>query len=362
MGKTSPELNKLREKIDALDTQLLELLNRRAQYALDVAGVKRDENADAQCYRPEREAKILRRLVAENKGPLSEETVVRLFREITSVCRALEDSLKIGYLGPPGTFTEEAARKHFGNAVETVGLKDIKDIFCSAESREIAYGVVPVENSIEGVVTHTLDEFITSPLRIVGEIHLTIHQNLLSTAADMGEVKEVFGHRQALAQCRRWLTGNLPHIRQTEVSSSSEATKRALNGKGSAAVAGEGAAKHYEVPILARKIEDQGDNTTRFLIVGDHDVAPSGEDKTSLLVSLHNRPGALVELLKPLQKYDVSMTRIESRPAGRANWEYVFFIDVQGHREDDTLKKALDELKAESSLFKLLGSYPRATV
>lgn len=359
--KLSSSLRGIRDKIDRIDGKILELLNRRAQHAVRISSLKKKNEPGVQCYRPERETELLRRLMRDNAGPLSDESIAAVFREIMSACRALEEEIQVGYLGPPGTFTEEATHKHFGQAVKAVGLKDIPDVFRAVESGEIAYGVVPVENSIEGVVTHTLDQFIVSPLHVVGEVQLAVHHHLLTRAADVKKIKEVFAHRQAFSQCRRWLTERLSHAVLTEVSSSSEATRRAAGNKTTAAIGGASAAAHYDVPILARRLEDHADNTTRFLVIGNHEVPSTGDDKTSLLVSLRNQPGALLELLQPLAKHKVSMTRIESRPAGRTNWEYVFFLDIEGHRDNARQKKALRELKTMASLFKLLGSYPRAT-
>lgn len=353
-------LENLRKKIDELDASILRLLNRRARYACEIADLKRDRDDDAPIYRPEREAQLLRRLLANNEGPLPDHDVVGVFREITSVCRALEAPLSVGYLGPPGTFTEEAALKHFGSAMRAKGLKNIDDVFRAVEVGEMAYGVVPIENSIEGAVTHTLDQFIVSPLKVVGEIHLQVHQHLLSRAGKIGDIKKVLSHRQSLAQCRHWLAENLPSVVTEEVSSNAEAVRCANEDDTVAAIAGIGAAHHYNVPVLARNLENRPDNTTRFLIIGAHEVPASGKDKTSLLVSIHDRAGALLELLEPLAKHNVSMTHIESRPAGNVKWEYVFFLDVIGHHSDEALSRALIELKQRSSLLKLLGSYPEA--
>lgn len=361
-GKSASGLADLRKRIDAIDSDILKLLNRRAGYAVKIASVKENNDPDKPRYRPGREAELLRRIVKENKGPLVTENIETIFREVMSACRALEVKSDVAYLGPSGTFTEEAAYKHFGSAISAVGTKDIADVFHAVESGKATYGVVPVENSIEGMVTHTLDRFIVSPLKVVGEVQLAVKQNLLSKSTTLKQIKKVFAHTQALSQCRRWLLTNMPNATLIEVSSSGEAAKRASKNKMTAAIAGVSAARHYDIPVLAREIEDEPDNTTRFLVIGEHDVPRSGDDKTSLLASLANRPGALLKLLEPLSDNGISMTRIESRPAGSANWEYVFFFDIEGHRSDKACKKALEQLEKRASFFKLLGSYPRAII
>ena len=355
------ELEKLRSRIDKLDQQILELISARARCASDVGMIKRADNGgDGQFYRPEREAQILRQIAEQNPGPLSADVVVRLFRELMSACLALEQPLKIAFLGPAGTFTEEAAMKHFGNSVQTAAMASIDEVFREVESGAAHYGVVPVENSTEGVVTHTLDNFMRSPLKIVGEVELRIHHCLLSKGVNIEDLKIIYSHQQSLAQCRKWLDSNLGSIERKAVSSNSQAAVNASKEQGAAAVASRSAAEKYELNVLASNIEDMPENSTRFLIIGKIDAGVSGKDKTSLLVSAPNRAGALYRLLEPFAKNQVSMTRIESRPSHGANWEYVFFLDLVGHVDDLPLQNALQELEQEAEMVKVLGSYPKA--
>jgi chorismate mutase / prephenate dehydratase len=354
------ELLALRWKIDAVDERLLELINERAGYALQVAAAKMAAGEIDCFHRPEREAEVLRGIAAKNLGPLSDEAVKRFFRELMSECLALEKPLTVAFLGPEGTFTQQAAYKHFGHAIAAVPLPAIDEIFRAVESGSCQYGVVPVENSTDGVITHTLDSFLKSPLVIAGEVHLRIHHNLLSHAADLGGVDEVLSHQQSLAQCREWLDRYLPGARRTAVSSNAEAARIAAANERSAAIAGEVAAPIYGLAILERNIEDEPDNTTRFLVIGRNPVGPTGFDKTSLLVSTRNHPGALYRMLEPFARYGISMTKIESRPSMRGTWDYVFFIDIDGHRADEALAGALAELEGSVTMLKVLGSYPKA--
>ncbi|MEJ2061387.1 MAG: prephenate dehydratase [Gammaproteobacteria bacterium] len=356
------ELNGLRARIDELDAQLLTLISERARCAQDVAHVKQAAGGEPAFYRPEREAQVLRKIIEQNPGPLSGEEIARLFREIMSACLALEQPMRIAYFGPAGTFTQAAALKHFGHSVNTVPLSSIDEVFREVEAGTADYGVVPVENSTEGVVSHTLDMFLQSPLKICGEVLLRIHHHLLSTQTDMSKIKRVYSHQQSLAQCREWLDAKLPQAERVSGISNAEAARRAKAEPDAAAIAGEAAAELYELQVLARNIEDHPDNTTRFLIIGRQQVSPSGRDKTSLLVSTANRPGSLFKLIEPLARNGVSMTRIESRPSHCVNWEYVFFLDLEGHAQDANVSHALKDLSAEADLCKVLGSYPRAVL
>ncbi len=358
MSKT-PGLDKLRAKIDALDEELLALLNRRAGLALDVAEIKRNDGQDGAFYRPEREAQILREIARRNPGPLPDEAVCRLFREVISACLALEEPLTVAYLGPQGTFTQEAALKHFGHAVASTPMATIDEVFRAVESGEASFGVVPVENSTEGVVNHTLDMFITSPLGICGEVELRVHHQLLSRETKLEQVARVYAHNQALAQCREWLQSHLRDAATQAVNSNAEAARLAVQESGAAAIASAWAGEHYALNKLAANIEDKPDNTTRFLVVGAQAIDASGEDKTSLLMAAHNRPGALYGLLGLFAKAGINMTKIESRPSRLGKWEYVFFVDVEGHRQDASLSQVLRELEAQAALFRVLGSYPR---
>jgi len=357
----SDELSKLREKIDKLDEQLQDLLNQRAKLAQDVAQAK-NKSDDNNFYRAEREAQVLRTVKQRNKGPISDEEIARLFREIMSACLALEQIMTIAFLGPEGTFTQAAALKHFGHSVKTLPLASIHDVFREVESGNASYGVVPVENSTEGVINHTLDEFMNSGLNICGEVELRIHHHLLGKINSIDDVKLIYSHQQSLAQCRKWLETNLPEIEQRNVSSNAEAARLAAKQDNAVAIAGETAAEIYGLNILAKNIEDEPDNTTRFLVIGKRTTPASGKDKTSLLVSTHNKPGALHAILEPLVKNKISMTRIESRPSRRGMWDYVFFIDFEGHRDTPNVAQAIIELERAASFVKVLGSYPKAVL
>ncbi|HKK14666.1 MAG TPA: prephenate dehydratase [Gammaproteobacteria bacterium] len=354
------KLGQLRRRIDELDLELQRLLNERAACAVEVARVKRAAGEQNNFYRPEREAAILRGVRERNPGPLPADEVVRLFREVMSACLALERPLAVAYLGPEGTFTQAAALKHFGHSVATRPLDAIDTVFREVEAGSADYGVVPVENSTEGVVNHTLDMFLRSPLKVCGEVELRIHHHLLSHGAAVADVERVYAHQQALAQCREWLDANLPRAERIALSSNAEAARRVGAEPNAAAIAGDAAAETYGVPCLVRNIEDEPGNTTRFLVIGHQSVAPSGADKTSVLVSMPNRPGALYQLLEPLARHGVSMTRIESRPSRRGIWEYVFFLDLQGHAQDAPVAQAMEALQGQASLLKILGSYPSA--
>ncbi len=352
------KLGALRRRIDAIDAKLLKLITERAELALEIAKVK-TESCDC-FYRPEREAEVLRGILASNRGPLADETVVRIFREIMSACLALEKPLKVAFLGPCGTFTQQAAYKHFGHAVEALPLPAIDEIFRAVASDACSFGVVPVENSTEGVVTHTLDSFLNASLLICGEVVLRIHHDLLSRCQELGEIQEVFSHQQSLAQCREWLDRFLPRAKRTAVSSNAEGARLAAIVPQSAAIAGEIAAELYGLTILERNIEDDPDNTTRFLIIGKQKVAPTGDDKTSLVVSADNAPGALYRLLEPFAIYGISLSKIESRPSRQGMWDYVFFIDLEGHQDDPPVAEALKVLAQRARMMKWLGSYPKA--
>lgn len=356
------KLQALRARIDALDEKIQALVSERAACAQDIAEVKRVSGEHNECYRAEREAEVLRKVLERNRGPLTDEDVTRLFREIMSACRALEQPLSIAYLGPQGTYSEAAALKHFGHAVTALPLAGIEEIFHEVETGTANYGVVPVENSTEGVVSHTLDMLMISPLRICGEVELPIHHHLLGNTDALSAVKRVYAHQQALAQCRAWLSAHLPGVELLPVSSNAEGARRAASEPGAAAIASEAAAAIYQLRSLAANIEDEPHNTTRFLVIGKQASAPSGNDKTSLLVSTRNLPGALHRLLAPLANHSISMTRIESRPSRQAAWEYVFFIDIEGHVQDPPVAAALQEIHAEAALLKVVGSYPKAVL
>jgi chorismate mutase/prephenate dehydratase len=356
-------LSELRNKIDHIDQQLLSLLNQRAECALEVAKTKLAQGESGTFYRPDREALVLRRIKELNKvGVLADETVMRFFREIMSACLALEKPLDVAFLGPEGTFTQQAAFKHFGHAINTIPVANINEIFSTVESGHCQFGVVPVENSTEGVITHTLDRFLTSPLHICGEVEIRVHQNLMGLMNDLTQITEVLSHQQSLAQCRQWLDANLPQAKRTAVSSNAEAAKLALTNSHQAAIAGKVAADLYQLPILAKNIEDEPNNTTRFIIIGQQQPASTSLDKTSLVVSTGNQSGALHKILQPFAQYDISMTHIESRPSRQGLWDYVFFIDIDGHCADENVTKALIELQNNTTMLKILGSYPKAVI
>ena len=356
------KLQQIRVRIDQLDEQIQELISQRADAARQVADIKLNAGEEAIYYRPEREAEVLTRVKERNRGPLGGEEMARLFREIMSACLALEQRLRIAFLGPEGTFTQAAALKHFGHSVDTIAMNAIPDIFREVESGACHYGVVPVENSTEGVISHTLDMFLNSPLQICGEVTLRIHHHLLSRQTELKTIRRVFSHQQSLAQCRLWLDRNLQHAEQIAVGSNAEAARLAREDAEAAAIAGEMAAELYQLPRLVENIEDEPDNTTRFLVIGRQQARPSGRDKTTLLLSARNVAGSLHTLLEPLAQDDISMTRIESRPSRRGMWDYVFFIDIEGHREEPNVAHALKVLEKEASLFKVLGSYPIAVL
>lgn len=353
----SDELLKLRQNIDRLDEEILERLAERARSAQRIGEVKRGN-----LYRPEREAQVLRRLAAANPGPLPDEAVQRIFREIMSACLALEEPLKVAYLGPAGTFSESAARKHFGSAPSLVPTASIDDVFRAVEAGNVDYGVVPVENSTEGAVGGTLDLLLANPLKICGEVKLRIHQHLLSKADGIGAAKRLYSHAQSLAQCHEWLNRNLGHLSRVPVASNAEAARLAAEDPESCAIAGEAAAELYGLNVLAANIEDDPNNSTRFLVIARHDAGPSGSDKTSLVCSAPNRPGAMHTLLEPLARHGVDMTKLQSRPARGGLWEYVFYVDIQGHRDDANVATALKELNDRAAFLKILGSYPVAAI
>jgi chorismate mutase/prephenate dehydratase len=353
-----------RARIDAVDERIQRLLNERAQLARRVAAAKSGASGATAFYRPEREAQVLRAVRARNRGPLRDEEVVRLFREIMSACLAQQEPLKVAYLGPEATFSQTAVLTHFGHSVRALPLASIDEVFHEVESAAADFGVVPIENSTEGTVNHTLDRFLASSLKICGEVELRIHHHLMGSMNAVGRILRVCAHPQSLAQCRIWLQEHLPQIELIPVASNAEGARRARDERGTAAIAGQTAAEVYGLKVLAAQIEDRADNTTRFLVLGRTLLAPSGQDRTTLLVSVGHTdaPGALYRLLEPLARHRVSMTRIESRPSHRRKWDYVFFIDVDGHAEEPHVARALASLKRRASLFRLLGSYPRAVL
>jgi chorismate mutase / prephenate dehydratase len=359
----SDELKKIRDEIDAIDDKLLALVNARAALARQIGSLKND----GVIYRPEREAQILRRLQADNKGPLSNEAVGHIFRGVMSNCRALEKELSIAFLGPLGTYSEEAALKQFGQGRNAIVCGTIDEVFRTLEANQADYGVVPVENSTEGAIGLTLDLLLTSPLKICGEITLPIHHCLLSKQTDIAKISHVFSHSQSLSQCHEWLNKTLPNTAREAVTSNAYAAQMihelvASDNTFAAAIASKRAAELFDLNVLAENIEDDPKNTTRFLVLGSHDVAPSGKDKTSVVMTTQNKPGAMLDLLEPLAKHGVSMTKLESRPSKNELWNYVFFVDIEGHQSDTKVQSALQECAQRASMLKVLGSYPAAVI
>jgi chorismate mutase/prephenate dehydratase len=360
------ELKALRLRIDSLDEKIQELIGERARCAQDVARVKIQSLVEGEkpiFYRPEREAQVLKRVMERNQGPLSDEDMARLFREIMSSCLALEEPLKVAYLGPEGTFSQAAALKHFGMAVNTRPMAAIDEVFREVAAGAVNFGVVPVENSTEGAVNHTLDSFLEHDLVICGEVELRIHHHLLiGETTKANSISRVYSHAQSLAQCRKWLDAYFPNIERVAVSSNAEAAKRVKSEWNSAAIAGDMAASLYGLSKLHEKIEDRPDNSTRFLIIGNQEVPPSGDDKTSVIVSTRNKPGALHDLLMPFHANHIDLTRIETRPSRSGKWTYVFFIDFVGHRHDPLIKDVLEKINSNTVALKILGSYPKAVL
>ncbi len=359
--KDDPRLRDLRKRIDDLDARIQELVAERARCAQQVGALKQ-QNGSQNLYRPEREAQVLRQVIERNRGPLADEEIARLFREIMSACLALESPLQVVFLGPEGTFTQAAALKHFGHSVRIRPLAAIGEIFREVESGAADFGVVPIENSTEGIVNHTLDMFMNSALKICGEVELRIHHHLLGLGDGLEGRRRVVSHQQSLAQCRGWLDANLPGVELVAVASNAEAARLAAADRTLAAIAGGAAGEIYGLQKLASNIEDEPDNTTRFLVIGRIDTQPSGDDKTSLMLSGQNRSGALAGLLGPLARHGINMTRIESRPARTGLWEYVFFVDIVGHAHDEHVQAAISEIEREAAVVKFLGSYPRAVL
>ncbi|STZ75696.1 prephenate dehydratase [Bergeriella denitrificans] len=355
------QLKPHRDAIDEIDATILTLLNRRAAHAHTIGELK----GTGAVYRPEREAAVLRRIQDLNQGPLPDESVARLFREIMSECLAVERPLTIAYLGPQGTFTQQAAIKHFGHAAHTHACMTVDDCFKLVETRQADYLVAPLENSTEGSIGRTLDLLAVSALKACGEVVVRVHHNLMRrNSRDTAGITKVFAHAQALAQCNDWLGRNLPQAERIPVSSNAEAARLVAESDDAsvAAIAAVTAAEIYRLDIVAECIEDEPNNTTRFIVLGHQDTGPSGSDKTSLVVSTPNRAGAIMSLLQTFADAGISMTKIESRPSKSALWEYLFFIDIEGHQQDEKVEKALQVLSSRASFVKVIGSYPNVVL
>ncbi|MBY4594920.1 prephenate dehydratase [bacterium BD-1] len=358
--KAPPVLSEVRERIDGIDRQIQALIAERARWAHQVGKAKGSLKAAVDYYRPEREAQVLRQVLDRNDGPLSDEVLLRLFREIMSACLAQQEPLKVGYLGPEGTFSQQALHKHFGHSAKGLPLGSIEEVFQEVEAGHADFGVVPVENSGQGTIQSTLDMFLTSSLKICGEVELAVHQYLMSRTGRLEDIERVYSHPMSLAQAKAWLRQHLPKAEKIAVSSNAEAARRARSADDSAAIAGENAGHVYGLRTIAGPIEDRPDNTTRFLVLGRELFPPSGHDRSSLLVYVRDQPGALYNVLSPFARHGVSMNRIESRPAHTGRWQYAFFIDVGGHVQDGPVADALAELGEYATDIKVLGSYPVA--
>lgn len=349
-------VEKLRKEIDKIDNEILDLLNKRSNIVLDIAHIKRNENA--KFYSPERERQILERLTSLNPGPFPNETLKVIYREILSASLSLEETLKISCLGPLATFTHLAALRHFGSSAEFVPVESIKDVFDIVEKGKANFGVVPIENSNEGVISYTLDMFIDSELKVAAEVMLEITHNLLSRSGDKSKIRKVYSFSPATAQCRRWIQQNLAGIPVIEATSTARAAERAAEDDEAAAIASDLAAKIYNLKFIEKNIEDSRQNYTRFLVISKEFPQESGHDKTSIMFTLKNKPGSLYKTLEPFKKGGINLTKIESRPSKRKAWEYIFFADMEGHIENKKLRKAVEAVKDNCLFLKILGSYP----
>jgi chorismate mutase/prephenate dehydratase len=357
--KSKNSLDSLRKTIDALDEKVLDLLNQRAKIAIEIGRLKKENKADL--HAPTREIEVFDRLLNLNKGPFPNEALRAVFREIMSASLAMEGPLKVAYLGPKATFTHLACLRQFGFSATYVPVNSIKEVFYEVERGRVDYGVVPIENSTEGVVNHTLDMFVDSPLKIVGEVLQEVSHHLMNRSGKMEDVKRIYSHPHAIAQCRIWLENNLPHIPMTEVSSTAKAAEDCVEDPSAAAIASELAAQLYGLQIIKRRIEDNINNYTRFLVISQKSLRRTGKDKTSVMFTIRDRVGALYDMLRPFAQYGINLTKIESRPSKKKAWEYIFFVDLQGHTEDEKVRAALEELKSQCLFLKVLGSYPAAS-
>ncbi|MCP3178016.1 MAG: prephenate dehydratase [Desulfuromonadales bacterium] len=357
MGKEKGRLDDLRHRIDAIDDDILALLNERAKVVIEVGKTKEGDRQEF--YVPSREMAIYQRLTAQNPGPFPSEAIRRVFREIISASLALEHPMRVAFLGPQATFTHAAALQQFGLSAQLVPQKSIPAVFDEVLRSRCHYGVVPVENSTEGVVSHTLDMFMDSDLQINAEILLEISHDLLSLSGDLERVRKVVSHPQALAQCRKWLEDNLPDIPLVDVGSTALAAQMVAEDDSAAAIASEMAASLYGLRVTKKKIEDNPNNYTRFLVIGRKRPARSGQDKTSIMFSVKDEPGILYRMLEPFSTRKINLSKIESRPLKKKAWEYIFFLDIEGHLEDDRVREAVEDLRQYCQFLKVLGSYPR---
>jgi chorismate mutase / prephenate dehydratase len=357
--KNQQTIEALRKRIDSLDEKILDLLNERARIATEIGKQKKASKADL--HAPIRELEIYDRLLQLNKGPFPDEALRAVFREIMSASLALEGPLKVAYLGPKATFTHLACLRQFGFSASYVPVNSIKEVFYEVERGREEYGVVPIENSTEGVVNHTLDMFIDSPLKIVAEVLQEVSHHIMNRSGKMEDVKRLFSHPHAIAQCRIWIENNLPHLPITEVSSTAKAAEYCVEDPSASAIASELAAQLYGLHIIQRRIEDNINNYTRFLVISQRNLSRTGRDKTSIMFTIQDRVGALYDMLRPFADYGINLTKIESRPSKKKAWEYIFFVDLEGHMEDEKVQLALKNLKAQCLFLKVLGSYPAAS-
>jgi len=353
------QLRPWREQIDTLDLQILQLLNQRANAALEIGKIKEQYNATDSILKPEREAQIVAHLQAMNTGPITGASVQAVWSEVISACRGLERQMRVAFLGPQGSFSEQAALNHFGHFVESLPCASFDEVFRLVEVGEADVGMVPVENSTEGAVNRTLDLLLNSSLKVLGERSIAVHHCLMTQRGTMDEVTRVMAHPQALAQCQAWLSRHYPNLQRDAASSNAEAARLAAEDPTVAAIAGQHAADFWRLKLVQTGIQDDAQNRTRFLAIGNIESLPSGNDKTSLILAVPNRAGAVHEMLAPFAEHQVSMTRLESRPARTGQWEYYFYIDLVGHKEDPAVQSALDQLKHQVAFFKVLGSYPQ---
>lgn len=354
----SKGLSEYRKEIDRIDDEILRLLNERSKSVVEIGKLKKEKDADANLHTPGREAAIIERLTKQNTGPFPSDAIRSVYREIMSASLSLEGPQKVAYLGPRATFTHMACMQKFGSSAQYVPVHSIKEVFSEVERGRANFGVVPIENTTEGVVNHTLDMFIDSNLLIYGEILQEVSHHLLSKSGLMEEVKKIYSHPHAIAQCRNWLETNLPHVPVAEVASTARAAELCIDEPSSAAIASELAGQLYGLKVIKARIEDNLNNFTRFLVLSQKPPERTGRDKTSLMLSVKDKVGALYDLLRPFASHGLNMTKIESRPSRRKAWEYIFFVDVEGHIEEERVKKAVEEIKGRCLFMKILGSYP----
>ncbi len=352
------DLQHYRREIDRIDDEILRLLNERSKNVIEIGRLKKQSDRDANLHTPAREAEIIERLTRQNPGPFPNEAIRPVYREIMSASLSLEGPQKVAYLGPRATFTHMACMQKFGSSAQYVPVTGIKDVFNEVERGRANFGVVPIENTTEGVVNHTLDMFIDSNLLIYGEILQEVSHHLLSKTGTIEDIKKIYSHPHAIAQCRNWLETNLPHVPVAEVASTARAAELCVDEPSAAAIASELAGQLYGLKVVRARIEDNMNNFTRFLILSQKSPERTGKDKTSLMLSVKDRVGALYDLLRPFASHGINMTKIESRPSRRKAWEYIFFVDIEGHVEEDRVKKALEEVKGRCLFMKVLGSYP----